>query len=117
MSGQSWWQRFGEIVNSPYDLTPVLAKELATIAYGGAVAGITVTGLRQSEELRSAGVRLDVEPERPQELAHPINAVEPIAVLFPFSSRQPSVLSLRDDFPDTPPPKLGSTWLTVRSMH
>ena len=102
MSVQTWWEKFGKAVNSPNDLMPSLARELATVTDTGAVAGITITELRQSEELSCAGVRMEVEPERPQELAHPIKSVEPIAVLFPFSGGQPSVLSLRDDFPDTP---------------
>ena len=45
---------------------------------------------------------MDVEVARPQDLEHPIRAVEPIAALFPFDGGQPTVLCLRDDFPDTP---------------
>jgi Prokaryotic E2 family A/Prokaryotic homologs of the JAB domain/ThiF family len=48
-----------------------------------------------------AGVALDVDVERPQDLAHPIKGVEPIAVLFRFDNGSPTVLSLREDFPDT----------------
>ena len=44
---------------------------------------------------------MDVEVDRPQDLAYPIRAIEPIAVLFPFDGGQPSVLALREDFPDT----------------
>ena len=102
MSVQSWWEGFGEAVDSAHGLVPVLAQQLATVAHERAVAGITFTGLRQSQELGYAGVRINVEPERPQDLAYPIQSVEPIAVLFPFIGGQPSVLSLRDDFPDTP---------------
>lgn len=97
-----WWDSFGEEVNDPDGLTPVLARELASLAVGGAIAGITVTGLRQSTEEGYAGVRMDVEVERPQDLAYPIRALEPIAALFPFDGGQPSVLALREDFPETP---------------
>ena len=97
-----WWDSFGEEVNDPDGLKPVLARELASLAAGGAIAGITVTGLRQSTQEGYAGVRIDVEVERPQDLAYPIMAVEPIAALFPFDGGQPSVLALREDFPDTP---------------
>ena len=97
-----WWDSFGEEVNDPDGLTPVLARELASLAAGGAIAGIAVTGLRQSTEEGYAGVRMDVEVERPQDIAYPIRALEPIAALFPFDGGQPSVLALREDFPDTP---------------
>ena len=97
-----WWDSFGEEVSDPDGLKPVLARELASLAAGGEIAGITVTGLRQSTEEGYAGVRMDVEVERPQDLAYPIMAVESIAVFFPFNEGQPSVLALREDFPDTP---------------
>ena len=102
MTTHAWWDGFGEVVNNPDDLTPVLARELPSLAAGGAIAGITVTGLRQSTDDGYAGVRMDVEVERPQDLAYPIKALEPIAVFFPFDGGQPSVLALREDFPDTP---------------
>ena len=102
MAIHTWWDSFGEDIKNPDDLTPVLAIELATIAAGEAIPGITVTGLRQSANMSCAGVCMDVEVERPQDLAHSIRAVERIAVLFPFDGGQPSVLSMRIDFPDTP---------------
>ena len=45
---------------------------------------------------------MDVEVERPQDLEHPVRGVEPIAVVFPPDGGQPSVLCLREDFPETP---------------
>lgn len=97
-----WWTAFGSEVADGAELTPVLAKELASLAATGVLPGIALTGLRQSTDLGYAGVCLDVEVERPQDLAYPIRAIEPVAVLFPFKDGQPSVLALRDDFPDTP---------------
>ena len=102
MTLHPWWESFGEEVNDPEGLTPDLARELVSLATGDAIAGITVSGLRQSAAEGYAGVHLDVEAERPQDLAYPIKALESIAVLFPFDGGQPSVLALREDFPDTP---------------
>ncbi len=100
MTLHQWWTDFGTEA-SKAELTPALGKELASLAASGALAGISLIGLRQSSELRYAAVALEVDVERPQDLAHPIRAVEPIAVAVPFDDGQPSVLSLRDDFPDT----------------
>src|SRR5216684_4073677 len=102
MALHPWWTAFGSEVSDIGELTPVLAKELASLAAGGALPGVALIGLRQSADMGYAGVCLDVDVERPQDLAHPIKAVEPIAVLFPFDGGQPSILSLREDFPDTP---------------
>ena len=102
MTLHGWWTAFGHEVNNPHELTPVLAEQLATLAAKAKLPGITLTGLRQSPETRYAGVCMDVEVERPQDIEYPIKGVEPIAVLFPFDDDQPSVLALRKDFPDTP---------------
>jgi len=97
-----WWSAFGSEVMDIGELTPVLAQELASLAADGALPGVALIGLRQSPNMGYAGVCLDVDVERPQDIAHPIKAIETIAVLFPFDGGQPSVLSLREDFPDTP---------------
>ncbi len=78
-----------------------MLRELASLAATGELPGVRLVGLRQSPERGYAGVCVEVDTERPQDLEHAINAVEPIAVLFPFDDGQPSVLSLREDFPDT----------------
>ena len=83
------------------ELTPVLSRELASLAVQGSLPGITLAGLRQSSESGHAAVALDVDVERPQDLAYPIKAVEPVAVVFPFTEGPFSVVSLRPDFPDT----------------
>lgn len=102
MALHSWWLTFGHEVKKPDDLEPALARQLATLAAKSALPGIALTGLRQSPETGYAGVCLDVEVERPQDLAHSIRAIESIAVLFPLDGRQPSILALREDFPETP---------------
>ena len=66
------------------------------------IGGVNFTGLRRSESSGCIGVSLEIEVERPQDLVYPIRAIEPIAVIFPLDGRQPVVLSLRRDFPDTP---------------
>ena len=102
MSLHSWWTSFGIEVLHSDRLTPILAGELASLAAVGALPGITLIGLRESTDRGYAGVCLEVEVERPQDLACSIRATEPIAIMFPFDGGQPSVLALRNDFPDTP---------------
>lgn len=96
-----WWATFGSELSDIGELTPAFAKELASLATSGTLPGVTLAGLRQSSEVGCVAIGLDVDVERPQDLAHPIGAVEPVAVVFPFDGGQPSVLSLREDFPDT----------------
>jgi len=97
-----WWDSFGRDVSDLGELTPELARELAFLVAENRVAGFTLTGLRLSTEGNLAGVSMDVEVERPQDLEHPIRGIEPIAVVFPPNGDQPSVLCLREDFPETP---------------
>lgn len=101
MTLHAWWTSFGAEVADIGELTPVLSRELASLAVQGSLPGITLAGLRQSSESGHAAVALDVDVERPQDLAYPIKAVEPVAVVFPFTEGPFSVVSLRPDFPDT----------------
>ncbi len=101
MTLHAWWTSFGAEVADIGELTPVLSRELASLAVQGSLPGITLAGLRQSSESGHAAVALDVDVERPQDLAYPIKAVEPVAVVFPFTEVPFSVVSLRPDFPDT----------------
>lgn len=64
--------------------------------------GATLVALRQCDKTGYAAVQFDVDVERPQDLAHPIKATEPVAALFPFDGGMPGVMALREDFPDTP---------------
>ncbi len=97
-----WWTTFGEEVGAFDDSAPALARELAALAAVGYLPGVGLMTLRLSTEPGYAAIALEVDVERPQDLAYPIRANEPIVVVFPFDGGQPSVLSLRPDFPDTP---------------
>ncbi|WP_284180182.1 Mov34/MPN/PAD-1 family protein [Rhabdaerophilum sp. SD176] len=101
MALHTWWTTFGTEVADTAGLIPVLARELASLAMAGALPGMTLIGLRQSTELGYAAVGLEVAVERPQDLAHPIRAIEQVAVVLPYAGGQPSIVSLREDFPDT----------------
>jgi hypothetical protein len=80
----------------------VPSRELAAAVAAGAIPGVTLTELRACAQSGRTAVAVEIEVERPQDLAHPIRAAEPIAVVFPAQGGQPGVLALRDDFPDTP---------------
>ncbi|MGA8614362.1 MAG: ThiF family adenylyltransferase [Xanthobacteraceae bacterium] len=97
-----WWSGFGQAVASADDLTSTPARELASTIAAGAVPAVALTDLRESTEAEHAAVGLKVEVERPQDLAYPIRATEPIGVVFAVQGGPPRVLALRDDFPDTP---------------
>ena len=101
MGVHRWWSEFGQAIESVDDLTSVAARELA-LAVAAGVPGVTLTGFKECTKTGHTAVSLDVEVERPQDLAHPIRATEPIAVVFAAQGGQPRVLALRDDFPDTP---------------
>lgn len=102
MAIHPWWASFGDGVANAAALTPASARDLAALVASGDLPGVTLLELRESENMNCAAVGLQVDVERPQDLAHPIRAVEAIAVFFPFDGGQPSVLALREDFPDTP---------------
>jgi proteasome lid subunit RPN8/RPN11 len=102
MTIHPWWSSLGHDVQHATALTPVLARELAVALADGVLPGAILTGLKQADDIQYAAVQFEVDVERPQDLAYPIRATEPIAALFPFNGAQPSVLALRADFPDTP---------------
>ncbi len=97
-----WWDSFGIDGNDLDDNIPDLARELISLLDSDEFGGINVTGIRRSDIDNCLGVSIEVEVERPQDLVYPVKAIEPIAVIFPFDGGQPSVLSIRNDFPDTP---------------
>ena len=102
MTLHSWWTEFGVEIRSPEELTPEPARALASFLQRGSGAGARLISLRQFADLEYAAVHFEVDVERPQDLAHPIRATEPIAILFPFQDAEPRVFALRDDFPYTP---------------
>ncbi|MEF3045816.1 ThiF family adenylyltransferase [Pseudotabrizicola sp. L79] len=95
-----WWVEFGD----PIDVVDCPIKAVRTLAgliNEGDAMGVSLVGVRQARDGQSAALLLEVEVERPQELAAPIRRIEPIAVVFGGESIQPSVLALRLDFPET----------------
>src|SRR5262249_58949035 len=95
-----WWSGFGQPVASADDLTSAPAREFASAIAAGTLPGAALTGLMEGAAAGHSGVALEIEVERPQDLAYPIRAIEPIAVVFAAESTPPRVLALRDDFPD-----------------
>ena len=69
---------------------------------GAGLPGVALTGFKECAETGHTAVSLEVDVERPQDLAHEIRATEPIVIVFPAQGGQPRVFALRDDFPDTP---------------
>jgi hypothetical protein len=102
MGVHPWWSGFGQTVASADDLSSVPARELAAAVAAGAIPGATLTELKACAQTGRTAVAVEIEVERPQDLAHPIRATEPVAVVFEAQGGQPRVLALRDDFPDTP---------------
>jgi hypothetical protein len=102
MGVHPWWSGFGQAVTSADDLASVPARDLAAAVAAGAIPGVTLTELRACTQTGRTAVAVEIEVERPQDLAHPIRATERVAVVFEAQGGQPRVLALRDDFPDTP---------------
>jgi hypothetical protein len=102
MGVHPWWSSFGRAVAVADDLICKPARDFASVIAAGAAPPITLTGLRECAETGHAAVSLELEVERPQDLAYPVRATEPIAVVFAAGDEQPCVLALRNDFPDTP---------------
>lgn len=100
MNVHPWWLGFGEKIENVDELTIPGARALASALAAGRMAGTAPAEFRRDGNYDA--IRFDVDVERPQDLAHPIKATEPVAVLFPATGGQPRVLALRDDFPDTP---------------
>jgi hypothetical protein len=101
MAIHPWWADFGQPIQTADQLTPAPARELASALAESRLPGATLVALKQSDETGYAAVQFEVDVERPQDLAYPIKATEPVAALFPFDAGMPRVMALRDDFPDT----------------
>ncbi len=66
-----WWAGFGQAVTSPDDLTSPAARELASAIAAGTVPAVTLTGLKERATTGHSAVALEIEVERPQDLALP----------------------------------------------
>ncbi|WP_439543375.1 ThiF family adenylyltransferase [Hyphomicrobium sp.] len=97
-----WWAAFGVALQSLDELRAAPARALAAWIQSGLGTGVRLSALRRDEETGYEAVSLEVDVERPQDLADPIRGTETVAVVFPLTGGQPRVLALRDDFPDTP---------------
>lgn len=95
-----WWSDFGRPID-PADSAIGAVRRLAAHLVGGSAAGVALLQARQTDDAMRAAILLDVEVERPQDLAAPIKGVEPIAVVFGNETTAPAVLALRPDFPET----------------
>lgn len=95
-----WWAGFGLPVE-PEQVVPDVARAMLAYVASGLAPAVTLVEARQSGDGALVAIHLDIEVERPQDLAAPIRGVEPVALVFGTRGEQPAVLALRADFPET----------------
>lgn len=95
-----WWPAFGQPV-AQEAVTPDAARAVMACVVSGSASAVTLVGTRQTDDGALAALHLEIEVERPQDLAVPVRSVEPVALVFGTSGEQPTVLALRPDFPET----------------
>jgi hypothetical protein len=100
MSLHLWWTNFGQTATAADGLKSARAREFAEAISRGRIPGVSLIEVKQDDSHEA--VRIEVDVERPQDLAYPIKALEPLAIVFALADEQPRVLALREDFPDTP---------------
>lgn len=96
-----WWNKFGEVVADD-KLAPGPAKDLVQAVSLRNSTAIELVEIRHQQESGLTALLLNIEVQRPQQLAYPIRRIEPIAVVFGSGDARPAILAVRDDFPDTP---------------
>lgn len=96
----TWWSEFGKLIDV-HACTIDSAHHMAAYINAGAVTSISLIEARQNPDAQLIGLLLEVDVERPQDLAEPIRGTEPIAIIFGADGDQPTVLALRSDFPHT----------------
>ncbi len=94
-----WWAAFGRATTIEA-LAEGQARAFAEAVDAGMPA-ISLVGIKEDGPTGYVGVQVDIDVERPQDLAHPIRAREPIGILFAPRPIRPSVLALREAFPHT----------------
>lgn len=99
MTIHAWWATFGEATTVD-DVASGPARSFAEAVLAG-VQATTFVEIKEDKSTGYVGVLVEIEVERPQDLAHPIGAREPIGILFPSPRARPAVLALRNDFPHT----------------
>ena len=100
MTLRPWWASFGQTVATADELNSVPARAFAAAIARGTSPGVRLNEFRRNETHEAVGIEVDVE--RPQDLAYPIRATEALAIVFPLIDQHPRILALRADFPDTP---------------
>lgn len=95
-----WWSAFGQPM-APDAVAPDAARAVIAHVASGRAPSVTLVAARQSNDCALAALHLNMEVERPQDLAAPIRGVEPMALVFGTGGEQPAVLALRPDFPET----------------
>jgi Prokaryotic E2 family A/ThiF family/Prokaryotic homologs of the JAB domain len=94
-----WWTSFGEATTIG-GVAPGPARSFVEAALAGLPA-TTFVEVKEDKSNGYVGVHVEIDVERPQDLAYPIRAREPIGVLFSSPQVRPAVLALRSDFPHT----------------
>lgn len=96
-----WWLGLGCEVGVD-DLASPPAQALAAALNAGMIQGATLIAIRQTPDRSISAVHMEIDVERPQDLAYPIQATEPVVAAFSATHSYPSVFAIRDGFPDTP---------------
>jgi hypothetical protein len=99
MTIHAWWAAFGEATT-----LDGVASGPARSFVEAALAGLPATTLVEIKEDKTTGyvgVHVEIEVERPQDLAYSVQSREPIGVLFSSPHVRPAVPALRGDFPHT----------------
>lgn len=99
MSIHGWWTAFG-LATTVNALAEGTARSFAEHVLAGMPA-ITLVEIKEDKPSGYVALHVEVDVERPQDLAYPIRAQEPIGILFAPRQIRPSVLALRDGFPHT----------------
>lgn len=96
-----WWEAAAKPVADPASLSAATTAFKDVLDRG--IAGARLVEVRAIPSLGVEALHVDVDVERPQDLAFPLRAIEPLAILVPVGrDASPGALPLREDFPETP---------------
>lgn len=95
----AWWTAFGAATTRDAVAAGPARSFAEAVAAG--MPAITLVEIKEDKASGYIGVHVEIDVERPQDLAYPIRAQEPIGILFAPRPIRPSVLALRDAFPHT----------------
>lgn len=101
MAIHPWLERTGLKIDDAAGKDIPAAATFADAVARGLVPGASLVAVYLNDARTHAIIHLEIEVERPQDLAHPIQGIEPVAVVFSNRDEKPAVLALREDFPDT----------------